>query len=74
MGVGGNPCRSDVSGMERLRVAPHRLLQGKDAAQSNHDLLKGEQVNADQLADAAGKALDRGQANELVTIGEAELL
>jgi hypothetical protein len=41
MGVGGNPCRSDVSGMERLRVAPHRLLQGKDAEQSNHDLLKG---------------------------------
>lgn len=63
-----------VDGEEQVFAIKYSALEALAGEKVLDDPLAVAEEHVDQLAEAAGNAMDRGQANELVTIGEADLL
>lgn len=52
----------------------YSVLEALEGEQTLENPLAVAQAHVARLSEAAGKALDRGQVSELVTIGEGDLL
>ncbi|WP_294328311.1 DUF1488 family protein [uncultured Sphingomonas sp.] len=63
-----------VDGEQQQFAVKYSALEALAGEQTLDDPLSVAQAQAARLTEAAGKALDRGQASELVTIGEGDLL
>lgn len=63
-----------VDGEQQQFAVKYSVLEALAGEQTLEDPLSVAQAQITHLTEAAGKALDRGQASELVTIGERDLL
>lgn len=63
-----------VDGEPQQFAVKYSALEALAGQQVSTDVLLVAEAHTDKLTSAAGKALDRGQGNDLVTIGEADLL
>lgn len=63
-----------VDGEQQQFAVKYSALEALAGQLVSDDALAVAEAHTDKLTDAAGKALDRGQGTDLVTIGEADLL
>lgn len=63
-----------VDGEQQQFAVKYSALEALAGQQVANDALAAAQAHQDKLAGAAGKAIERGQGSDLVTIGEADLL
>ncbi len=63
-----------VDDQQQKFAVKYSALEALAGEQTLDDPLSVAQAQAARLTEAAGKALDRGQTSDLVTIGEGDLL
>ncbi len=63
-----------VDGDQQQFAVKYSVLEALAGEQVLDNALAVAEAHTDRLTDAAGKALDRGQGADVVTIGESDLL